>query len=68
MQVVPYPFQSAGKELIKKSLIQQQANVIFPTETYYAVGCAANSPTAVEYVYRLKKRDKNQPARFFCVV
>ena len=61
MQIVPYPFPEAGKEIIKKSLIQQQGNVIFPTETYYAVGCLANSSTAVKHVYRLKKRAKNQP-------
>ncbi|PCI29432.1 MAG: threonylcarbamoyl-AMP synthase [SAR324 cluster bacterium] len=61
MQIVPYPFPEEGKEVIKKSLIRQQGNVIFPTETFYAVGCLANTSTAVKHVYRLKKRAKDQP-------
>lgn len=61
MQVVPYPFQEKDKELIQTSLIKQQGNVIFPTETYYAVGCMADATTAVKHVYRLKKRSKDLP-------
>jgi len=61
MQIVPYPFQKEGKEIIKKSLLQQQGNVIFPTETYYALGCMANVSTAVKHIYRLKNRSQEQP-------
>ncbi|MCP4296452.1 MAG: threonylcarbamoyl-AMP synthase [Proteobacteria bacterium] len=61
MQIVPYPFTKSGQTLIRRSLIDQQGNVIFPTETHYAVGCLANSSTAVNHIYHLKKRSRSSP-------
>ncbi len=61
MQIVPYPFTKSDQALIRRSLIDQQGNVIYPTETHYAVGCLANSSTAVNHIYHLKKRSLSLP-------
>ena len=34
---------------------------IFPTETFYAIGCIATSDKAVQKIYTLKNRSKNSP-------
>lgn len=35
--------------------------VLYPTETYYALGCLANDSAAVEKIYTVKGRKKSQP-------
>jgi L-threonylcarbamoyladenylate synthase len=35
--------------------------LIFPTETFYALGCLASDAAAVDRIYRLKKRNPAQP-------
>ena len=61
MQIISYPFTSEDQAIIKKGLIQQQESIIYPTETYYAVGCVADSISAVEQIYQLKRRTENTP-------
>jgi L-threonylcarbamoyladenylate synthase len=39
----------------------EDAVAAYPTETFYALGAAAFSRTAVEKVYRLKRRDTGKP-------
>jgi len=39
----------------------EDAVAAYPTETFYALGAAAFSRTAVKRVYRLKKRDAGKP-------
>ena len=39
----------------------EDAVAAYPTETFYALGAAALSRTAVEKVYRLKRRDTGKP-------
>ncbi|MCP4754350.1 MAG: threonylcarbamoyl-AMP synthase [Proteobacteria bacterium] len=61
MHVVGYPFQELDSELIREILIDRPGTVVYPTETFYALGCIATSPLAVEKVYALKKRDRKSP-------
>lgn len=35
--------------------------VLYPTETYYALGCLANDNAAVENIYKVKDRQKSHP-------
>ncbi|MDR2744660.1 MAG: L-threonylcarbamoyladenylate synthase [Desulfovibrio sp.] len=35
--------------------------LIFPTETFYALGCLASNAAAVDRIYRLKRRGATQP-------
>lgn len=35
--------------------------VLYPTETYYALGCLANDTAAVENIYKVKARQRSHP-------
>jgi tRNA threonylcarbamoyl adenosine modification protein (Sua5/YciO/YrdC/YwlC family) len=35
--------------------------VVYPTDTLYGIGCDATSPSAVEKIYSLKRRDGRKP-------
>jgi len=61
MKVVSYPFKSPDYELIRETLFKQSGTIIYPTETFYALGCASNISPAVEKIYSLKQRKKNMP-------
>ncbi len=60
MLIIGYPFKNQENELIKDVLIND-GTIVFPTETYYAIGCLASSSVAVEKIYALKQREKNAP-------
>ena len=34
---------------------------IYPTETFYALGCSAYCGKSIEKIYNLKQREKNKP-------
>jgi tRNA threonylcarbamoyl adenosine modification protein (Sua5/YciO/YrdC/YwlC family) len=40
--------------------------VIYPTDTYYGIGCDIKNKKAIEKVNRIKKRSKNTPFSFIC--
>lgn len=40
--------------------------IAYPTDTYYGIGCDIMNKKAIEKVYQIKKRDKNQPFSFIC--
>lgn len=61
MRVITHPFNNLESSEIKHVLIKQQGIVVYPTETFYALGCVATSAQAVEKVYHLKKRTRNSP-------
>lgn len=42
-------------------LIQAGALIVFPTDTVYGVGCAADSPGAAEKIFALKGREPFKP-------
>ncbi|MBW1645273.1 MAG: Sua5/YciO/YrdC/YwlC family protein, partial [Deltaproteobacteria bacterium] len=63
-QKITYPFP-AGREGVFKALIQQiiagGGTLIFPTETFYALGGSARDETVVAKIFRLKGRRRNVP-------
>jgi len=48
-------------EILKKGGI-----VVYPTDTYYGIGCDIMNKKAIENVYQLKQRNKSKPFSFIC--
>lgn len=61
MQTITFPFLTQQKEAIRSHLLEASGCIVFPTETFYALGCAADDSVAVAKIYELKKRRRNQP-------
>jgi L-threonylcarbamoyladenylate synthase len=61
MTTLSFPFQKNEEKLIKTSLLENRGTIVYPTETYYALGCAATDASAVSTIYDLKGRDTHQP-------
>jgi len=40
--------------------------IAYPTDTYYGIGCDILNKRAIERIYQLKQRNKNQPFSFIC--
>src|SRR4051812_44770047 len=40
--------------------------LVYPTDTYYGIGCDLFSKKAIERLYQLKGRDKKKPLSFLC--
>jgi len=40
--------------------------IAYPTDTYYGIGCDIMNKRAIEKIYQLKQRNKNQPFSFIC--
>ncbi|MDO9262471.1 MAG: L-threonylcarbamoyladenylate synthase [Desulfosalsimonadaceae bacterium] len=54
-------------------LIAQAVNILseggiiaYPTDTIYGIGCDIMNKKAIEAIYRIKRRDKNNPFSFIC--
>jgi L-threonylcarbamoyladenylate synthase len=60
MRTISYPFKDPEKALIRRGL-DNDGIMVFPTETFYAIGCLASSSVAVEKIYSLKRREKDSP-------
>ena len=60
VRVLPHPFSSRSKPWIRE-VVTRNGILVFPTETYYALGCSALSSEAAKKVYRLKARSREQP-------
>ncbi len=62
MKVLYYPFhQSQDTTLIKQAILEANGTIVYPTETFYALGCAATVPDAVKQIYTIKQRDAKLP-------
>jgi len=48
-------------EILKKGGV-----VVYPTDTYYGIGCDIMNKKAIEKIYQLKKRNKSKPFSFIC--
>lgn len=48
-------------EIMKKGGI-----IAYPTDTYYGIGCDIMNKKAIQQIYQLKQRSKNQPFSFIC--
>ena len=60
--------QNPQPRLIRKvaDVLKDGGIVIYPTDTYYGIGCDLLNPRAIERIYQLKQRDKSQPFSFIC--
>jgi tRNA threonylcarbamoyl adenosine modification protein (Sua5/YciO/YrdC/YwlC family) len=56
------------KRLIDKvcAVLEDGGVVVYPTDTFYGVGCDINNKRAIQRVYRLKNRPLKQPFSFVC--
>jgi len=60
MITIGYPFQKQDMATIM-DVLSSDGTMVFPTETFYAIGCLATSSRAVEKIYSLKQREKDAP-------
>ncbi|MDL2330140.1 threonylcarbamoyl-AMP synthase [Desulfosarcina sp. OttesenSCG-928-A07] len=56
------------ERLIRKvaGILNAGGVIAYPTDTYYGIGCDLLNKNAIEKVYQLKQRSKNQPFSFIC--
>lgn len=47
-------------------IIRKGGIVAYPTDTFYGIGCDIMNKKAIEKVYAIKQRDKNNPFSFIC--
>lgn len=52
---------SAAEANLIADVVKEGGLLIFPTETVYGLGCAAQSQEATERLYRLKRRERGKP-------
>lgn len=48
------------------SLLREGGVIAYPTDTIYGIGCDIMNKKAIEKIYRIKRRDKNNPFSFIC--
>ena len=60
--------QNPQPRLIRKvvEILTAGGIVVYPTDTYYGIGCDLMNPKAIERIYQLKRRDKSKPFSFIC--
>jgi tRNA threonylcarbamoyl adenosine modification protein (Sua5/YciO/YrdC/YwlC family) len=60
--------QNPQLRLIRKvvEILKSGGIVVYPTDTYYGIGCDLMNPRAIERIYQLKRRDKSKPFSFIC--
>ncbi|UCF94713.1 MAG: threonylcarbamoyl-AMP synthase [Desulfobacterales bacterium] len=56
------------KRLIQKvaAILREGGIIVYPTDTYYGIGCDIMNKKAIERIYQLKQRDKSKPFSFIC--
>jgi tRNA threonylcarbamoyl adenosine modification protein (Sua5/YciO/YrdC/YwlC family) len=56
------------KRLIDKvcEVLENGGIIVYPTDTFYGIGCDINNKRAIQRVYRLKNRPLKQPFSFVC--
>lgn len=47
-------------------LLVHDGVIAYPTDTYYALGCALTSKKGIEKLYEIKGRDRKKPLSFLC--
>ena len=60
--------QNPQQRLILKvvDILKNGGVVVYPTDTYYGIGCDIMNKKAIERIYQLKQRNKNKPFSFIC--
>lgn len=56
------------ERLINKvaDIVLQGGIIVYPTDTYYGIGCDMMNKKAIEKIYLLKQRKKDKPFSFIC--
>ena len=56
------------KHHIKKvvGILQNGGVIVYPTDTYYGIGCDILNQKAIQRIYQIKQRDKKKPFSFIC--
>jgi tRNA threonylcarbamoyl adenosine modification protein (Sua5/YciO/YrdC/YwlC family) len=60
--------QNPQQRLIRKvvEVLNAGGIVVYPTDTYYGIGCDLMNRKAIEKIYQLKRRDQDKPFSFIC--
>jgi tRNA threonylcarbamoyl adenosine modification protein (Sua5/YciO/YrdC/YwlC family) len=60
--------QNPQQRLISKvvEILKNGGVVVYPTDTYYGIGCDIMNKKAIERIYQLKQRSKSKPFSFVC--
>ena len=60
--------QNPQERLILKvvDILKNGGVVVYPTDTYYGIGCDIMNKKAIERIYQIKQRNKNKPFSFIC--
>ena len=61
------PYHTEPKKIKKiVDILQNGGIIIYPTDTYYGIGCDLLNKSAIEKNYKLKRRSPSQPFSFIC--
>jgi len=60
--------QNPQQRLILKivDILKNGGVVVYPTDTYYGIGCDIMNKKAIERIYQIKKRNRSKPFSFIC--
>jgi tRNA threonylcarbamoyl adenosine modification protein (Sua5/YciO/YrdC/YwlC family) len=60
--------QNPQQRLILKvvDILKNGGVVVYPTDTYYGIGCDIMNKKAIERIYQIKNRNKSKPFSFIC--
>jgi tRNA threonylcarbamoyl adenosine modification protein (Sua5/YciO/YrdC/YwlC family) len=60
--------QNPQQRLILKvvDILKNGGVVVYPTDTYYGIGCDILNKKAIERIYQIKQRNKSKPFSFIC--
>ena len=47
-------------------ILKRGGIVVYPTDTYYGIGCDIMNKIAIERIYQIKQRNKSNPFSFIC--
>jgi tRNA threonylcarbamoyl adenosine modification protein (Sua5/YciO/YrdC/YwlC family) len=60
--------QNPQQRLISRvvDILKNGGVVVYPTDTYYGIGCDIMNKKAIEKIYQIKQRNKSKPFSFIC--
>ncbi len=60
--------QNPQQRLITRvvDILKNGGVVVYPTDTYYGIGCDIMNKKAIEKIYTIKQRNKSKPFSFIC--
>ncbi len=60
--------QNPQQRLIQKvvDILKSGGIVVYPTDTFYGIGCDIMNKRAIERIYQIKQRNKSKPFSFIC--